>query len=74
MLPMAYPAINCRAIIRSEGVRCLNGDGGTPSLPILVARRTSGQVFMTCTEENWPRELGKDLQRWNVKQGKVERV
>jgi DNA replication and repair protein RecF len=44
-------------------------------LPLLdSARRTSGQVFMTCTEENWPRELGKDLQRWNVKQGKVERV
>ena len=36
-------------------------------LPLLEsARRTSGQVFMTCTEENWPRELGKDLQRWQV--------
>jgi DNA replication and repair protein RecF len=44
-------------------------------LPLLdSARRTSGQVFMTCTEENWPRELGKDLQRWNVKQGTVERI
>ncbi len=37
-------------------------------LPLLEhARRTSGQVFMTATEENWPRELGKDLQRWEVK-------
>jgi recombinational DNA repair ATPase RecF len=36
-------------------------------LPLLeAARRTSGQVFMTATEENWPRELGKDLQKWSV--------
>jgi DNA replication and repair protein RecF len=41
-------------------------------LPLLEqARRTSGQVFMTCTEENWPRELGRELQRWTVKQGTV---
>lgn len=34
-------------------------------LPLLErARETSGQVFMTCTEENWPRELGRELQRW----------
>lgn len=39
-------------------------------LPLLErARETSGQVFMTCTEENWPRELGRDLQRWEVKTG-----
>ena len=39
-------------------------------LPLLEqARKTSGQVFMTATEENWPRELGKDLQRWEIKQG-----
>ncbi len=39
-------------------------------LPLLEsARKTSGQVFMTTTEENWPRELGKDLQRWEVKNG-----
>jgi hypothetical protein len=24
---------------------------------------------MTCTDENWPSELGKDLQRWTVRQG-----
>jgi DNA replication and repair protein RecF len=39
-------------------------------LPLLEhARKTSGQVFMTATEENWPQELGKDLQRWEVKSG-----
>jgi DNA replication and repair protein RecF len=39
-------------------------------LPLLEqARRSSGQVFMTCTEENWPRELGRDLQRWTVQAG-----
>ena len=39
-------------------------------LPLLdQARKTGGQVFMTATEENWPRELGKDLQRWEVKNG-----
>ena len=36
-------------------------------LPLLEqARKTSGQAFMTATEENWPAELGKDLQRWQV--------
>ncbi len=39
-------------------------------LPLLErARQTSGQVFMTATEENWPRELGRELQRWEIKQG-----
>ncbi len=43
-------------------------------LPLLEqARRTSGQVFMTCTEENWPSELGKDLQRWEVRAGALVR-
>lgn len=43
-------------------------------LPLLEqARKTSGQVFMTATEENWPRELGKDLQRWEVKTGNLLR-
>jgi DNA replication and repair protein RecF len=42
-------------------------------LPLLEqARRTSGQVFMTCTEENWPRELGGGLQRWHVVQGTLK--
>ena len=43
-------------------------------LPLLEsARKTSGQVFMTATEENWPRELGKDLQRWEVKGGMLQK-
>jgi len=31
--------------------------------------RAGGQVFMTCTEENWPSELGETLHRWKVDQG-----
>ena len=43
-------------------------------LPLLdQARKTSGQVFMTCTEENWPRELGGNLQKWDVVQGALRR-
>jgi DNA replication and repair protein RecF len=42
-------------------------------LPLLEhARKTSGQVFMTATEENWPSELGKNLQRWEVKAGNLQ--
>jgi recombinational DNA repair ATPase RecF len=41
-------------------------------LPLLqradVAR---GQVFMTATEENWPRELGLTIQRWTVRNGSI---
>src|SRR6266487_6317987 len=44
-------------------------------LPLLErARETSGQVFMTATEENWPRELGRDLQRWEVKRGSLQKI
>ena len=43
-------------------------------LPLLEsARRTRGQVFMTCTEENWPSELGGDLHRWQVSAGALRR-
>jgi len=43
-------------------------------LPLLEhARRSTGQVFMTCTAENWPSELGKDLQRWEVRTGTLHR-
>jgi len=36
-------------------------------LPLLEqARQARGQVLMTATEENWPRELGHQLQRWEV--------
>jgi DNA replication and repair protein RecF len=39
-------------------------------LPLLNrAQCAHSQVFMTCTEENWPRELGRDLQRWEVSSG-----
>ena len=39
-------------------------------LPLLErAHHARGQVFMTCTEENWPRELGRELQRWRVEGG-----
>lgn len=41
-------------------------------VPLLQrAHRSRGQVFMTATEENWPRELGSDVQRWTVKQGSL---
>jgi DNA replication and repair protein RecF len=43
-------------------------------LPLLEqVRKSSGQVFMTATEENWPSELGKDLQRWEVVKGTLKR-
>jgi DNA replication and repair protein RecF len=43
-------------------------------LPLLdQARRTSGQVFMTCTEQNWPAELGRDLQRWDIHAGLLKK-
>lgn len=39
-------------------------------LPLLdQAHQSRGQVFMTCTEENWPRDLGRELLRWEVKEG-----
>ena len=39
-------------------------------LPLLErSHHARGQVFMTCTEANWPRELGRDSQRWEVKAG-----
>lgn len=39
-------------------------------LPLLQrAQQSSGQVFMTVTEENWPEEPGRELQHWRVKDG-----
>jgi DNA replication and repair protein RecF len=39
-------------------------------LPLLnQAHRTGGQVFMTCTAEHWPAELGRDCVRWHVNAG-----
>ncbi|MEP6662264.1 MAG: DNA replication/repair protein RecF [Verrucomicrobiota bacterium] len=44
-------------------------------LPLLNrAQQARSQVFMTCTEENWPKELGRDLQRWEVKGGSLRKV
>jgi DNA replication and repair protein RecF len=44
-------------------------------LPLLErAHHARGQVFMTCTEENWPRELGRDLQRWEVREGTIRKI
>jgi len=42
-------------------------------LPLLErAHHARGQVFMTCTEENWPRELGRELHRWRVEAGALQ--
>ena len=43
--------------------------GWVPLLNTIAQGR--GQVFMTCTEENWPRELGREIQRWEVTQGRL---
>jgi DNA replication and repair protein RecF len=44
-------------------------------LPLLKrAYSANSQVFMTCTEENWPRELGRDLQHWEVKGGALRQM
>ncbi|MCI0744266.1 MAG: DNA replication/repair protein RecF [Verrucomicrobia subdivision 3 bacterium] len=42
-------------------------------VPLLdKAQRSHGQVFMTATEENWPRDLGQ-LQCWHVRSGTLVR-
>ena len=44
-------------------------------LPLLNrAHQAHGQVFMTATEENWPEELGRDVQRWQVRNGNLHKV
>jgi DNA replication and repair protein RecF len=44
-------------------------------LPLLnQSHQAGGQVFMTCTEENWPRDLGRDLIRWEVAEGTMRRL
>lgn len=46
----------------------------TGFLPLLRrAHQSRGQVFMTATEENWPEELGRDVQRWAVQHGALAR-
>jgi DNA replication and repair protein RecF len=44
-------------------------------VPLLErVQHARSQVFMTCTEQNWPRELGRDLHRWEVKGGTLGAV
>ena len=44
-------------------------------LPLLQrSHQARGQVFMTCTERNWPAELGRDVQSWQVKAGRLEKM
>ena len=45
-------------------------------LPLLEsgAQNRAARCFMTATEENWPKELGKDLQRWEVKAGALQKI
>ena len=38
------------------------------------ASRSGGQVFMTCTEESWPKDLGRGLTRWVVDAGVIRRM
>lgn len=46
----------------------------TGLLPLLErADHGRGQVLMTATEENWPKELGREAQRWNVSAGMLSR-
>jgi DNA replication and repair protein RecF len=43
-------------------------------LPLLEqAHKSRGQVFMTATEENWPRELAENATRWKVAGGALKR-
>lgn len=44
-------------------------------LPLLNrSQHAQSQVFMTCTEENWPREFSRDLHRWEVKNGTIKPI
>lgn len=44
-------------------------------LPLLRrVHQAQSQVFMTCTEENWPAELGRELKKWEVKSGRLNRL
>jgi len=44
-------------------------------LPLLErAHQSRGQVFMTATEENWPSELSRELQKWEIKTGTIQKA
>lgn len=43
-------------------------------IPLLErSRYMQSQVFMTCTEQNWPSELSKNMQIWRVVDGSVRK-
>jgi DNA replication and repair protein RecF len=43
-------------------------------LPLLTAAdRTGGQVFMTCTEQSWPDDFGRNVTQWDVQGGTLSR-
>jgi DNA replication and repair protein RecF len=43
-------------------------------LPLLTrSRQMRGQVFMTCTEQNWPAELSRELRVWKIQGGQILR-
>ena len=54
-------------VVNTDGYRRLNPNGLVPLLDKVVRGR--GQVFMTCTEENWPRELGGSHRKWGIESG-----
>jgi DNA replication and repair protein RecF len=42
-------------------------------LPLLEkSRQAQGQVFMTATQEQWPREISRDLIRWEIRAGSIQ--
>jgi DNA replication and repair protein RecF len=44
-------------------------------MPLLQhAHHARGQVFMTATEQNWPRDFGREGQRWLVRDGTLSRA
>jgi DNA replication and repair protein RecF len=43
-------------------------------VPLLQrSHQARGQVFMTATEESWPQELGREVQRWTVNNGMLSK-
>lgn len=50
----------------------LDGQRRRSFLPLLNQVATSrGQMFMTCTEKNWPRELGFKMTEWRIQNGQI---
>ena len=44
-------------------------------LPMLErSHNARSQVFMTCTEQNWPMELGREMQKWSVSGGTLQQI